>query len=105
MVNYVKALDTVEEKLYHMNKPKYYGWQSVVINARKIQPTSLEFVQYVTNTTTVENELPGIYNVKTSSGKELDVLEGIMLKIFGRLLYNKLPPSNTLALSNSIHVA
>ena len=76
LVEFVKTLDTVEEKLYHMNKPKYYGWKSYVINAANIQPTSIDFVQYVTNTTVVENELPPIYNLKTSSGKELDVLNG-----------------------------
>ena len=69
-------MDTVEEKLYHINKPKYYGWQSVVIDAKKIQPTSLDFAQYATNTTSIENELPAIYNLKTPSGKELDLLEG-----------------------------
>ena len=75
-MDYVKKLDTVEEKLYHINKPKYYGWQSYVINATNIKPTSLDFVQYVTNTTMVENELPSVYNLKTSSGKELEVIEG-----------------------------
>ena len=59
-----------------MNKPKYYGWQSYIIDASKIQPTSLDFVQYITNTTLVENELPSIYNLKISSGKELDTLQG-----------------------------
>ena len=68
--------ETVEEKLYYVNKPKYYGWQSVIIDASKIQPTSLDFSQYITNTTTIENELPLVYNLKTSSGKELDVLGG-----------------------------
>ena len=75
-MDFVKTLDTVEEKLYHVNKPKYYGWKTYVINAASIQPTSLDFVQYVTNTTVVENELPSIYKLKTSSGKELDVLDG-----------------------------
>ena len=87
MVELVKNLKTVEEKLYYMNKPKYYGWQSTVIEASRIRSTSLDLVQYITNTTTVENELPPIYNLKTSSGRELDVLEGnkkprIKLRIF-----------------------
>ena len=59
-----------------MNKPKYYGWQSYIIDASKIRPTSLDFVQYITNTTLVENELPPIYNLKTSSGKELETIQG-----------------------------
>ena len=76
LIENVRKLDTVEEKLYYMNKPKYYGWQSYIIDASKIRPTSLDFVQYITNTTLVENELPPIYNLKTSSGKELETLQG-----------------------------
>ena len=64
-----------------MNKPKYYGWQSYVIDASKIQPTSLDFVQYITNTTTIDNELPAVYNLKTSSGKELYSLQGKYFEI------------------------
>ena len=81
LIQTVKDLDTVEEKLYYMNKPKYYGWQSYVIDASKIQPTSLEFVQYITNTTTIDNELPAVYNLKTSSGKELYSLQGKYFEI------------------------
>ena len=62
--------------MWYINKPKYYGWQSTVIDASWIRPASLDLVQYITNTTTVENELPPVYNLKTSSGRELDVLEG-----------------------------
>ena len=76
LVNLVKNLKTVEEKLWYINKPKYYGWQSTVIDASWIRPASLDLVQYITNTTIVENELPPMYNLKTSSGRELDVLEG-----------------------------
>ena len=86
LVQCVKSLSTVEEKLYHVNKPKYYGWQSVIVEASRIQPTSLEFAQYVTNTTTVDNELPPLYKLKTSSGKELDLLDGKHIPIFGIFL-------------------
>ena len=49
--SFMKNLQTVEEKQIYLNKPKYYGWYSCVIKNAKIGPTTLEFLQFATNTT------------------------------------------------------
>ena len=54
----MKSLNTVEEKQIYLNKPKYWGWYSCVMNIENIPPESLSLIQYATNTTIVKNELP-----------------------------------------------
>ena len=49
--SFMKNLQTVEEKQIYLNKPKYYGWYSCVMKNTKIGPTTLDFLQFVTNTT------------------------------------------------------
>ena len=58
---FVKSLKTVEEKQWYLNKPKYYGWYSRVVDAKAIKYGSLDFVQYATNTTLVDGKLPDRY--------------------------------------------
>ena len=54
----IKSLKTVEEKQIYLNKPKYYGWYSCVMDIDRIPPDTLDLMQYATNTTIVKNELP-----------------------------------------------
>lgn len=61
----VKGFRTVEEKLYYMNMPKYYGWPCHVIHAAQIQPTSLDLVRYLTNTAVVSVD-QGPYSLPNS---------------------------------------
>ena len=59
--SFMKSLQTVEEKQIYLNKPKYYGWYSCVMKNTKIGPTTLDFLQFVTNTTigTVQHLIHG----------------------------------------------
>jgi len=71
LVETVKNLKTVEEKQWYINKPKFYGWYTTVVNANRIRYGTLDFVQYITNTTVVDDRLPDRYgNVVKSSGDE-----------------------------------
>lgn len=68
--NQMKSLRTVEEKQIYLNKPKYFGWYSCVLDIDKIPPDSLDLMQHATNTTIVKNKLP----------EKLEELEEISLK-------------------------
>lgn len=47
--------------MYYLNKPKYYGWYSTVIDAQFVRYGTLDMVQYLTNTTLIDNKLPERY--------------------------------------------
>ena len=73
-VELVKSLKTVEEKQYYLNKPKYYGWYSTMIDAQFIRYGSLDLVQYLTNTTLIDDKLPERYgNVVTNNEETSEV--------------------------------
>lgn len=57
----IKQLKTVEEKQFAINRPKYYGWYSSIINADMIPHDALDFVQFATWTTKIEG-LPDVYS-------------------------------------------
>ncbi|XP_044740676.1 28S ribosomal protein S30, mitochondrial [Chrysoperla carnea] len=58
----IKNLHTVEEKLMKINMPKYYGWESVVLNDTKIPYNALSFIQHCTRTHIIHGaELPNFY--------------------------------------------
>ena len=70
----MKSLKTVEEKQYYLNKPKYYGWYSTMIDAQFIRYGSLDLVQYLTNTTLIDDKLPERYgNVGTNNEETSEV--------------------------------
>ena len=79
----IKKLKTVEEKQIYLNKPKYYGWYSCVMNPNNVQPSSLEFLQYVTNTTIIDNDLP-------ESLKALDDIASSEAEILAPIVKNHL---------------
>lgn len=60
LVDKFDQLKTVEEKLYYLNMPKYYGWYSAVIKDQMIPYGCLDFAQYSTWTRTVPG-LPALY--------------------------------------------
>jgi hypothetical protein len=41
----IKSLNTVEEKQMYLNKPKYYGWYSCVVDTTHIKADSLDFLR------------------------------------------------------------
>ena len=74
----IKNLQTVEEKQIYLNKPKYYGWYSCVMNPEAVKPATLNFMQYVTNTTIVEDALPERFSEYDEVAKrEAETLEPI----------------------------
>jgi len=75
----IKNLQTVEEKQIYLNKPKYYGWYSCVMNPEAVKPATLNFMQYVTNTTIVEDALPERFSEYDEVAKrEAETLEPIV---------------------------
>jgi len=61
--NFMAKLGTVEEKQFHINRPKYYGWYSYMLNQGYIPCDAKEFLQFATQTTLIDG-LPDYYNAK-----------------------------------------
>ncbi|XP_016837802.1 28S ribosomal protein S30, mitochondrial [Nasonia vitripennis] len=61
--NKIKHLGTVEEKIFELNMPRYYGWKVCKIEEGTIPYDPLPFAQYVTRTHMVnEPGLPDYYD-------------------------------------------
>lgn len=59
----IKNLETVEEKLFKINMPRYYGWKSLILKEHVIPYDALSHAQYYTRTHIVkESGLPAYYN-------------------------------------------
>ncbi|XP_025075488.1 uncharacterized protein LOC105432645 [Pogonomyrmex barbatus] len=70
----IKNLETVEEKLFEINMPRYYGWKSLILNEHVVPYNSLSHVQYITRTHVVkESGLPTYYD-NIISTEQLDNL-------------------------------
>lgn len=52
--NFIAKLGTVEEKQYFINKPKYYGWYSYMLDQSWIPCDARPFLQFATQTHVVE---------------------------------------------------
>ncbi|XP_076230748.1 mitochondrial ribosomal protein S30 [Calliopsis andreniformis] len=77
----IKKLETVEEKLFGINMPRYYGWHSFSIKEGNIPYNSLSHAQYVTRTHVVnDHKLPEFYN-NLSTFEEYDVLRYVRKSI------------------------
>jgi len=61
--NFMEKLGTVEEKQYQLNRPKYYGWYSYMLDQNWIPCDAKEFLQFATQTHVVDG-LPDYYNAK-----------------------------------------
>lgn len=70
----IKSLETVEEKLFKINIPRYYGWKSVILNEHVVPYNSLSYAQYITRTHIVKDSgLPAYYN-NVISTEQLDTM-------------------------------
>ncbi|KAF7392931.1 hypothetical protein HZH66_008764 [Vespula vulgaris] len=59
----IKKIKTVEEKIFKINMPRYYGWKSLILDEHVIPYNSLEHAQYITRTYIIkERGLPTFYN-------------------------------------------
>jgi len=68
--NFMAKLGTVEEKQYHINRPKNHGWYSYMLDQKWIPCDSKEFFQFATQTHVVEG-LPDYYIQKDEMVEKL----------------------------------
>lgn len=72
--NTIKDLETVEEKIFKINMPRYYGWKSLILNEHVVPYNGLTHAQHITKTHIVkELGLPAYYN-SVISNEQLDNL-------------------------------
>ncbi|XP_040574320.1 uncharacterized protein mRpS30 [Lepeophtheirus salmonis] len=74
----MRSLDTVEEKAYYLNLPKYYGWFSVNIQEDFVRYGSLKFAKCATASDVVDGEnLPVSHSEdsKRITTESLDILK------------------------------
>lgn len=78
----IKALETVEEKLFKVNMPRYYGWRLLLLKEDKIPYDTLKYTQYITRTHVMkETGLPSYYNNVISTEKLDSIVEAIKSNI------------------------
>lgn len=76
----VRQLGTVEEKIFELNMPMYYGWKTYEIQEDSIPYDPLPHAQYITRTHVVnEQKLPDYYNNIISP----EALDGLVQAIKG----------------------
>jgi len=68
--NFMAKLGTVEEKQYHINRPKNHGWYSYMLSQNWIPCDSKEFLQFATQTHLVDG-LPNYYSDKDETVDKL----------------------------------
>ncbi|XP_076620964.1 mitochondrial ribosomal protein S30 [Colletes latitarsis] len=72
--NKIKVLESVEEKLYGINMPRYYGWKSLELLEGRVPYNTLPQAQYITRTHVVEDyQLPNFYDDLITS-EQLDIM-------------------------------
>ncbi|XP_076293892.1 mitochondrial ribosomal protein S30 [Lasioglossum baleicum] len=72
--NKILKLKSVEEKLFGLNMPYYYGWKSLQLKEGSTPYNSLEHTRYITKTHLVDDQkLPDIYD-NLCTPEQLDIL-------------------------------
>lgn len=73
----IKKLKGVEEKLFGINMPRYYGWKSLIVEEGQVGYNCLDHAQYITRTHVMnERKLPAFYD--TLSNEQVDsVVENV----------------------------
>lgn len=73
----IRLLSSVEEKLFEINMPKYYGYKAHMITDQKFPYNVLPLAQYATRTHLVEGQWPDVYSrLEESSKKLLEEIRG-----------------------------
>ncbi|XP_058452493.1 large ribosomal subunit protein mL65 [Malaya genurostris] len=67
----IRQLSSVEEKLFEINMPKYYGYKAHMITDQKFPYNVLPLAQYATRTYFIEGSLPETYGKIEESAKKL----------------------------------
>ncbi|XP_011694126.1 PREDICTED: 28S ribosomal protein S30, mitochondrial [Wasmannia auropunctata] len=84
----IKGLETVEEKLFEINMPRYYGWKSLILQEHTIPYDSLSHAQYYTRTHIVkESGLPAYYNSVTSNEQLERMVQAIKSDIEDNIIF------------------
>lgn len=65
----IKRLSSVEEKLFEINMPKFYGYKAHMITDKKFPYNVLPFAQYATRTNFIEGTLPESYGKLNEDSK------------------------------------
>lgn len=74
----IKSIQTVEEKLFEFNIPRYYGWKSLFLYENVIPYNSLSHAQYITRTHVIkETGLPAYYNDVISTEQLDSIVQAI----------------------------
>ncbi|XP_055549817.1 39S ribosomal protein S30, mitochondrial [Wyeomyia smithii] len=80
----IKLLSSVEEKLFEINMPKYYGYKTHMITDQKFPYNVLPLAQYATRTNFIEEFLPDAFEKLTEDSKIiLQTLRGELEDIIG----------------------
>lgn len=89
----VKSMNTVEEKHYQINRPKYYGWYSYILKPDWIPFDARDFVQFATCTRVVEG-LPAFYDQEQLTARAARVINeigpSIERALINEICYNEL---------------
>lgn len=72
----IKKLGTIEEKLIGINMPRFYGWNSLILNEGNFPFNILPFIQHITRTDVIE-----INSFPFSSDFQKTEIESIINKI------------------------
>ncbi|XP_055637779.1 28S ribosomal protein S30, mitochondrial [Toxorhynchites rutilus septentrionalis] len=80
----IRQLSTVEEKLFEINMPKYYGYKAHMITDEKFPYNVLPFAQFATRTHLSEGKLPEYYDTFNESARMfLDTMKTDLEDIIG----------------------
>ena len=84
----IKSLETVEEKLFKINMPRYYGWKSLILKEHIIPYNSLSHAQYFTRTHIIkEFDLPTYYNTIISTEQLDRIVQSIKSDIEDNIIF------------------
>jgi len=84
----IKSIQTVEEKLFEFNMPRYYGWKSLLLNEHSIPYNSLSHAQYITRTHVIkEPGLPAYYNDVISTEQLDSIVQAIKHDIEDNIIF------------------
>jgi len=88
LCNKIRNLETVEEKIFKINMPRYYGWKTLILNEYKIPYNSLTHAQHITRTHIVkEFGLPDYYNNVISNEQLDDIIQKIKSNVEDNILF------------------
>ncbi|KAG7196905.1 hypothetical protein KM043_000179 [Ampulex compressa] len=78
----IKGIKTIEEKLFELNMPRYYGWRSLLLEEGRVAYNSLSHAQYITRTHLMEkSDLPESYDSIVDSTELDSILQTIRNRI------------------------